>query len=221
MRFAFAMLLSLSAVAAVAGDGAENLAGEPTPAASETLSNLFGGEVEARLDVDFNGDGHADTAVVMRDADHESRGLHVLIGYADAGGTGHEPIDGVALDPYPLGTATLAYRKGVLIVEDLTGGTTAIASTYRWRYDPEEHRMRLIGDDVSLYSRTNAHDALEISTNRLTGLRLRRVMKRVDEPAADGAAYDPQPEIRESVPTTPIHMAESPAPAETLGLDAE
>jgi hypothetical protein len=218
MRLVVATLLSLIAFEVGAGNGAATVL---TPPAAETLSNLFGGEVEARIDVDINGDGHVDTAVVMRDAEHDARGLQVLIGYVDAGGRGHDPIDGVALDPYPLGAATLAFRNGVLVVDDLTGGTTAIASTYRWRYDPEEHRMRLIGDDVSHYSRTNAHDALEISTNRLTGLRIRQVMKRLDEPAADGAAYDPQPEIRESVPTTPIWMAESPTPAETLGLDTD
>ena len=189
------------------------------PVADETLENLFGGTVEARLDADFNGDGKVDAAAVIRDEEHEGRSLQVLIGYADEGGMGHDPIDGVAMDPYPLGTASLSLRKGVLIVEDLTGGTTAISSTYRYRYDPDEHRMRLIGDDVSHYSRTNTHDALEISTNRLTGLRIRQVMKLVENPAeGDDAAYDPQPEQRETVDRTPIYMAEAPLPEETLGV---
>lgn len=191
------------------------------PVADETLQELFGGEVESRLDADFNGDGKVDAAAVMRDDEHEARSLQVVIGYVDEVGFGHDPIDGVALDPYPLGNASLRLKDGVLIVEDLAGGTTAIASTYRYRYEPGEHRMRLIGDDVSHYSRTNNHDALEISTNRLTGLRIRQVMKRLEEPAADDAAYDPQPETRETVPTTPIYMAEAPSPEETLGLDDE
>lgn len=185
------------------------------PPDASTLHGLFDGEVESRVDADFNGDGHVDTAAVMRDDEHEMRSLQVVIGYVDEVGFGHDPIDGVALDPYPLGAATLAFRKGVLVVEDLTGGTTAISSTYRYRYDPEEHRMRLIGDDVSHYSRTNAHDALEISTNRLTGVRLRQVLELADD------GYDPQPEVRETVPRTPIYMAEAPSPEETLGLGGE
>jgi hypothetical protein len=214
MRHVAAAVLMFVAPAALAADSPPVLA----PVADETLVNLFGGRVESRLDADFNGDGKVDAAAVMRDDEHEARSLQVLIGYADDYSFGHDPIDGVAMDPYPLGDASLSFRKGVLIVDDLTGGTTAIASTYRYRYDPEEHRMRLIGDDVSHYSRTNAHDALEISTNRLTGLRIRQVMKRLEETAEDDAAYDPQPEVRETVPTTPIYMAESPSPEFTLGL---
>ncbi len=192
------------------------------PIEDETLSSLFGGTVEARLDADFNGDGKIDAAAVMRDDEHEARSLHVAIGYADEGGMGHDPIDGVALDPYPLGAASLSFKRGVLIVDDLTGGTSAISSTYRYRYDPEEHRMRLVGDDVSYYSRTNVHDALEISTNRLTGLRITQVMKLIEHPAADdAAAYDPQPEQRETIDRTPIFMAESPSPDVTLGLGSE
>ena len=190
------------------------------PITDETLRSFYGGEVETRLDADFNGDGHVDSAAVMRDEEHEVRSLQVAIGYVDEGGMGHDPIDGVALEPYALAPASLSVRRNVLIVEELTGGTTAISSTYRYRYDPDEHRMRLIGDDVTLYSRTNNHGSLEISTNRLTGQRIRREMKLNEDPAeGDDAAYLPQPEVRETVDRTPIYMAESPTPAETLGVD--
>lgn len=189
------------------------------PISDETLQSLYGGEVETRLDADFNGDGHVDSAAVMRDEEHESRSLHVAIGYVDAGGMGHDPIDGMSLEPYALAPASLSMRRNVLIVEELTGGTTAISSTYRFRYDPEEHRMRLIGDDVTHYSRTNNHGSLEISTNRLTGQRIRQEMKLDDDPApGDDAAYLPMPEVRETVPTDPVYMAESPTPAETLDI---
>lgn len=225
MRRTIALLLLTLPLAALAGDTEPPGPDAPpvlAPPDEEALRNLFDGEVETRLDADFNGDGKVDTAVVMRDDEHEARSLQVLIGYTDEFNFGHDPIDGVALDPYPLGSAALSMKKDVLVIDDLTGGTSAISSTYRYRYDASEHRMRLIGDDVSYYSRTNNHDALEISTNRLTGLRIRKVIKLNENPAAgDDAAYLPQPEQRERVDKAPIYMAESPAPDVTLGLGSE
>lgn len=217
-----AALIVVAASAAAAAPAASPAPAESplTPITDETLSSFYGGVVETRLDADFNGDGHVDSAAVMADEEHEVRSLHVAIGYVDEGGMGHDPIDGMGLEPYALAPASLSMKGNVLIVEELTGGTTAIASTYRFRYDPEEHRMRLIGDDVSHYSRTNTHGSLEISTNRLTGQRIRQEMKLNEDPApGDDAAYLPQPEVRETVDRTPIYMAEAPTPAETLGVD--
>lgn len=215
MRRRTAALLLCLPLAAAAGTAPAGPESPPVlqPPGAEELQNLFDGKVETRLDADFNGDGLVDTAVVMRDDEHEARSLQVVIGYVDEVSMGHDPIDGVALDPYPLGNASLTMKKNVLVIDDLTGGTSAISSTYRYRYDPSEHRMRLIGDDVSYYSRTNAHDALEISTNRLTGQRIRQVMK-----LTEAGDYDPQPEIRESIPKDPVYMAESPSPEATLGI---
>jgi len=76
--------------------------------------------------------------------------------------------------------------------------------------------MRLIGDDVHYYSRTNAHDSVRISTNRLTGLRIRSVDR-----LTDAGDYAPEPEVRERVDTYPIFMGTAPDPAVTLGLGEE
>jgi hypothetical protein len=177
--------------------------------------------VETRLDADLNGDGLIDVAAVMRNEAAESRRLVVMLGYRAEFDMGHEPLGEMAMDPYPLGgAASLEVRNGVLIVEDLTGGTSAISSTYRFRWDAGERRLRLIGDDVTYYSRTNNHDSIEISTNRLTGLRLRKVGKLNENPAADDdAAYFPQPEVRETVDTAPIWLEDAPAPDLTLGIE--
>jgi hypothetical protein len=102
----------------------------------------------------------------------------------------------------------------VLVVEDLTGGTTAISSTYRYRYEAKSKRMRLIGDDVKMYSRTNAHGWQEISTNRLTGLQIRR-----SADLDDAGEYVEKPETRGKVATTPLYMEDAPAPETTLGWD--
>jgi len=217
-RLPLALLLLPLAVAAA------ELPPEPRPVleamTDEMLVNQFTGRVEARVDGDLNGDGDVDTAAVMRDDEAETRRLVVALGYRDEFNMGHEPVGEMAMDPYPLGAAVLSVtKKGVLVVEDLTGGTSAIASTYRFRYDKAEHRLRLIGDDVSYYSRTNRHDQINISTNRLTGLRLRQVGV-LNEGEGD-EAYRMQPETRETVPTTPVWMEDAPSPDVTLGLGSE
>lgn len=186
------------------------------PMTDQMLVNQYTGRVETRIDADFNGDGDLDTAAVMRDDEAGTRRLVVALGYRTEVDFGHEPIDEMAMDPYPMGDAALSVKKNVLVVEDLTGGTSAIASTYRFRYDPSEHLMRLIGDDVQHYSRTNQHDSVKISTNRLTGLRIRS-----RDVLTDDGDYVPQPEVREKIDTTPIYMGTAPDPAVTLGLGGQ
>ena len=211
------LLLPLSLSAAETGPLAPPVL---EPMTDEMLVVQYGGGVETRLDADLNGDGEVDTAAVMRDEDSEERRLVVLAGYRDEFNMGQEPVGEMAMDPYPLGSAQLSVKKGVLVLEDFTGGTTAIASTYRFRYDRDARRMRLIGDDVMLYSRTNQHDQVKISTNRLTGLRLRQVGLLNEDPDSD-EAYRMQPETRESVPTTPVWMEDAPTPDTTLELGGD
>lgn len=206
------LLLAAACLAAPASSRA-GAPPDPTVATTETLAQQFDGEVEVRLDADFNADDIDDVAVVLRKEDADKRWLVVALGYRNETDFGQDPVDSLAMDPYPLGDATLSAKKGVLVVEDLTGGTSAVASTYRFRYDPAEHRMRLIGDDVQYYSRTNQHDTVKISTNRLTGLRIRSGARLTED-----GDYAPLPEIREKVDTAPIYMDAAPDPSDTLGL---
>ncbi|MGH8026048.1 MAG: hypothetical protein ACREO0_04895 [Pseudoxanthomonas sp.] len=171
-----------------------------------------GSELETRLDADFNNDGYTDIAFVARS--DESRFLGVLLGFMEEMDMGHSPSGKVELAADALGPASLSAPKGVLVVEDLTGGTTAISSTYRYRYEAKSKRMRLIGDDVKLYSRTNAHGWQEVSTNRLTGLQIRR-----SADLDDAGEYVEKPETRGKVPTAPLYMEDAPAPEATLGWD--
>ena len=171
-----------------------------------------GMELEKRLDADLNADGLTDIAFVARN--EESRVLGVLFGFMEETDMGHSPAAKTELAVDALGPASLSAPKGVLVVEDLTGGTTAISSTYRYRYEAKSKRMRLIGDDVKLYSRTNAHGWQEISTNRLTGLQIRR-----SADLDDAGEYVEKPEARSKVPTAPMYMENAPSPEATLGWD--
>ena len=171
-----------------------------------------GMELETRLDADLNADGLADIAFVARN--DESRVLGVLLGFAEEVDMGHTPAAKGELAVDALGPASLTAPKGVLVVKDLTGGTTAISSTYRYRYEAKSKRLRLIGDDVKLYSRTNAHGWREISTNRLTGLQIRRSAE-----LDDAGEYVEKPETRVKVPTAPLYLENAPAPEATLGMD--
>ena len=167
-----------------------------------------GAQIETRLDADFTGDGLRDLAVVA--ANDDVRVLKVMIGYADDTSMGFDPVGEMKMGGSPLGAASLTVKKGVLLVEDLDGGTTAIQSLYRFRFDPKQTKMRLIGDDVTLYSRTNAHDSTSISTNRLTGAQV--VKRRV----VGEAGYTDQPEQKKKVGTAPIWMEDAPLPGDTL-----
>ena len=170
-----------------------------------------GWRMETQLESDFNGDGKADIAMVIRNDDE--RWLLVAV----AEGKGLKRIGLGELDPFPLGDANLESKKGVLLITDLTGGTTAIQSTYRYRYEPASGRMQLIGDDVALYSRTNSHGGVEISTNRLTGARL----KQSSEPDEEKGEYRFSKQQRSTVPKDKLYLETAPSPEDTLGIAEE
>ena len=168
---------------------------------------------ETVLSGDFNADGETDLAMVARNDDR--RVLLVLLGQK-AGGLRRAGI--AELSTGPLGDAELSAPKGVLVIKDLTGGTTAIESTYRYRFEKATGRMRLIGDDVSLYSRTWQHGTTTISTNRLNGKRLTTVNDLVGEPG-ENAELGPDKVTTSTVPTEPkLYMETAPDPEDTLGF---
>lgn len=176
-----------------------------------------GEELEVGLHADFNGDGHADVAYIVRG--DEKRELRVATTFVNEVEIGENPPQVLALDPYPLGTAQLSEKdsaKGkVLVFEDLTGGTTAIASTHRFRWDAKLEAMRLIGLDATLYSRTYAHDGREASWNLLTGDLVTRTL-RLNKGPGD-AAYDKVGEIRRKKPIPPLRLGDSPSGDDLLG----
>ena len=123
-------------------------------------------EIESRVDADLNGDGITDIAYVGHTED--ARVLTVLLSVKHEVDFEYRP-EVLALEPTSLGPGTLTLDGTVLAFEDMTGGTTAVSSTRRFRYDGRGGQMRLIGLDATLYSRTFAHDGFETSWNLLNG----------------------------------------------------
>jgi hypothetical protein len=170
---------------------------------------------ESIMAADFDADGRMDQALIVRNT--EQRVLLVIMG--DKGG-GFRRIGYGPLDDHPLGETQLSAPKGVLVVEDLTGGTSAIQSTYRFRYEKATDRMRLIGDDVSSYSRTNQHGTTTISTNRLTGKRITTINELVGE--GENAQLGADQVTRTTVPVEPkFYLEDAPTPDTTLGRGTE
>lgn len=187
-----------------------------TPALAQQASpeirvQLAKGEaVESVTNGDLNGDGQPD--VVLVGQSEETRTVKAMLRLGGKLVT----VGTLKLDTYPLGAADVVIAKGVLKITDLVGGTTAVNSVYRYRLVPgPKPRMRLIGLDATLYSRTYAHDGYEISWNLLTGDYITRDMK-LNKKGGD-AAYDPIIEKKSKKPSKPLFMEDSPDPNELLG----
>jgi hypothetical protein len=209
-------LLALAAAAAAPA----GLSADPWRFPAEAAEGLDfvreGLRTETILAADFDGDGRPDQALIVRNP--EQRVLLVLL--AKKGG-GFRRIGYGEIDGHPLGDTALSAPKGVLVIEDLTGGTTAIQSTYRYRYEKATDRMRLIGDDVSLYSRTWQHGTTTVSTNRLTGKRITTVNDLVGEPG-ENAELGPDQATTTKVAVEPkVFLGDAPTPEATLGLGDE
>jgi hypothetical protein len=168
-------------------------------------------EVEARADL--NGDGIIDVAYIVRRGD--MRELQVVTSYRSKVEIGVNQPQTLALDPYPLGDATLTVANKVLVLKDLTGGTTAVASTHRFRWDPKLAAMRLIGLDATLYSRTFAHDGSEASWNLLTGTLVTRNLNLTT--GSDNRGYRKVGEKRARKPSKPLRLEASPSGDDLLG----
>jgi hypothetical protein len=189
------------------------LAAAPLAAQEGPQPKLGDGEtVEVELHADLNGDAIPDLAWIARGDD--TRELRVVTSYRSEVEIGENIPQVLALDPYPLGDATLKVARNVLLLEDLTGGTTAVASTHRFRWDAKLAAMRLIGLDATLYSRTYAHDGAEASWNLLTGALVTRTLKLS---GAEGRGYDKVGEKRSKKASKPLKLEQSPSGGDLLG----
>lgn len=174
--------------------------------------------IEVAVTADLNGDGLDDTAMVVRDGE-TIRELRVVTSHRGDTAVTESTPQVLALDPYPLGDALLEVMDGakgkVLIVKDLTGGTTAVFATYRFRWDARLGAMRLIGLDATLYSRTFAHDGMEASWNLLTGdFTSHRLKLRND---GGDIAYDEVGQQRKKKRSSPVRLEQSPSGDDLLG----
>jgi hypothetical protein len=175
-------------------------------AAPFTLDLRPGETLEARVDGDLDGDGMPDTAWLTGSEDKRELIVHVTDGVTEA----------LALDTTPLGPGALSIRNSVLVFEDLTGGTTAIDATRRYRYDKDQVRFRLIGYDATLYSRTEQHDGFEVSWNLLTGAAIVRKLH-LNRTGKGDAAFDHIYEHKAVKRSPPVWLADTPTPEDMLG----
>ncbi|RYE02446.1 MAG: hypothetical protein EOP61_08680 [Sphingomonadales bacterium] len=165
-----------------------------------------GEALETRTEGDIDQDGEIDTVIVGRGDD--TRTLKVFRTIKGEFDVDFALVGTLKLDPDPIGPATISISKGVLKVEDLTGGTTATNAIYRYRFVPgATPRMRLIGLDSTFYSRTYAHGGEETSWNLLTGDFITRELRLK---AKGDLAYDKGPEKRTKRPSKPVYMEETP-----------
>jgi len=185
------------------------LASAPTQAQDIELPP--GTQLETRADGDLNGDGVNDIAFVA--GSETSRALTVLLSVR-----GEVDVDfkaeALELEPTMLGPGSLEIAGNVLNFRDLTGGTTAVASTRRYRYDGLRKRMRLIGMDATVYSRTNAHDGFEASWNLINGDAITRELRLVEGAGED--PYEPGRERRFKHRVRAQWLAETPDPETML-----
>jgi hypothetical protein len=174
----------------------------------------LGEEIEGRADGDLNGDGDIDTAFVV--ASPDERHLYVVLSYHGEVDIGHEPGGDFKLEPDALGPAELSINKGVLTIKDLTGGTTALSATYRYRAvkTKDRQRMRLIGLDATVYSRTYAHDGNEMSWNVATGDTITTLLKITG--TGEDRSYDKLYTRKFKRPMRTIYMEDTPGAEEEL-----
>jgi hypothetical protein len=198
--------LMVMAAASMTAGAAARLPDVAPPDDESLIQTLPDGyRLEVRADGDLNGDGQSDVAYIGQGED--TRMLHVRMAYRSDVDFGHEPFSQGPLNPYPLGAATMKIARGVLVVEEMSGGTTATLATYRLRLDPKAKRMRLIGLDLKTYSRTYAHDGVEWSWNLLTGVTTRRDLT-VTTPM--GGAYTVGPIQRGKRTAKPLYLEKLP-----------
>ncbi|HSW13603.1 MAG TPA: hypothetical protein VLI06_12235 [Solimonas sp.] len=136
-----------------------------------------GWSLEQQLDADLDGDQRKDVILLLAEQDGEFR--RRLLALVDTGSSLH--LAGrLELEDAPQ-APTLSLRRGVLLVEsELGGATDVLGMKQRFRHEAGSGRMRLIGVDVSAYSRVNATDSTELSFNTLTGQRILKLTPVID-----------------------------------------
>jgi len=197
---AIALAVGVLALPALAQDGPQ-----PYLAAGE--------RIETQLRADLNGDNVPDLAYVA--AREDNRELRVATSFLNEVEIGERPVQALALDPYPLGDAMLKVEGNVLLFEEHTGGTTAVFSRHRFRWDAKLEAMRLIGLDATLYSRTFAHDGHEASWNLLTGVVTSHKLKLRDDDS--DIAYEEVDRQRKKKRSVPLRLEQSPTGDALLG----
>jgi len=182
----------------------------PTTGRSAASLTPPGWSREAEAMGDLDRDGRADLALVLVSPDGGHRVLTVGRGTPQ----GFRKVGEAVLPAGPLRPAELNIGdRGVLTVEDLVGGETAIQATYRFRYDGQSGRVRLAGLDAVHFSRAGVHDANRVSINFVTGERVDQLEKLEDD-----GTIAPQKARRRKARPAVLYMENTPDPSTVLGF---
>jgi hypothetical protein len=170
-------------------------------------------KVVSRLDADITSDGAPDIVfVAASDSRYRVVVLMRLHGKTlDGKGRmkGFQAVDSLEIEVTPHGPPTVAAKKDVLIIQSMTGGATVrTEATYRYRFDADEGRMRLIGLDAE---RTSSTAGIRMSWNTLNGTRI------VQRSKVDSQGFRFGPETRSAQKAGgPIYMSLTPNPEDLL-----
>ena len=181
MKLADAAVRTTLAIALSVAGSTASAADRWPPSDAALLAGHPGATIAQRLDADLNADGKPETILALSYDDAPDRdayrSVEILWQHRErksprSDEDDEEPNNLLNLPSSPLGTPHLQVKNGILLIEDLTGGTTATQTTYRYRYDKDADDMRLIGMDTERYSRTGAHGSVRLSWNVVTGVQL-------------------------------------------------
>lgn len=189
-------------------------ASEPAGGNADIAAYLDGRRFVSRLNADVTGDGVPDTVFVAADDKNFTATVTVLMRMHGKPVVGKGPmegfqgIDSLTVDLSPFGPPTYRVAKDVLIIDSIVGGNTVrTAATYRYRFDAEEGRMRLIGLDAE---RTSTTFGAKVSWNALAGTHLFRRGPR------EGTTVRYGPESRTAYKPGTIYMSLTPRPDELI-----
>ena len=191
-------------------------AGEPAGSGTDIAQFLKGNgdRFVSRLNEDVTGDGVPDAIIVTANDKAFKATVTVLMRLHGKPVVGTRPMEGfqgvdaLTVDLSPYGPPTLKVVKGVLIVDSIVGGNTVrTAATYRYRFDADEGRMRLIGLDAE---RTSTTFGIRLSWNALTGTHVVRQGMR------EGTTVRYGRETRTTYKPGTVYMSLEPTPDELL-----
>ncbi|RNJ64308.1 MAG: hypothetical protein EDM03_08270 [Porphyrobacter sp. IPPAS B-1204] len=183
------------ALLALALPGCTGAGGDPSPLSATSAPTTH----ETH---DWNGDGILDRAAIVEGDDG-------LILQFETGGP-----DGLVQSLTLQDDGSLLYpgvaKEGErLVLTQLTGGTTAVASTHSFAWDSTLGAMRLMALEATLYSRTFAHDGLEAVWDPIGGTLATHTL-RLRQGGGD-QAYDITDEKVTAKPSAPIRLEDAPS----------
>ena len=174
-------------------------------------------ELEARLDVDLNGDGRLDLAYIA--ADRNERVLGILDGDEYGVAFGARLLGEAALVPSPTSTSSLAVEGGELVVSQVAGEDAVTATTWHYRHDPVTGGMRLVALSGERYGAVVDSTSTRVQWDLETGEYL---VERGESVTLDtgGNVFvygPPQHSVR---PSAPVNMEQAPDPVALLDVEA-